>query len=145
MFIFPWKIIWDLPQFVFISILIFIYFEGWQHSCKTQSVSNAKKGWMWYCLMKKKLIAIYLWLESIKNFESKEEPKLVWSALKESHKLCQNICLLNVKWYQKNWHLSLSRPKSNFWGLFGSFLGMWYPQTWCKYLTVKYLLISKKN
>ena len=38
-----------------------------------------------------------------------------------TQKLSQNICLLSICWYKKkkNCHLSLSRSKIDFWGVFG--------------------------
>ena len=46
----------------------------------------------------------------------------------------------------KHWHPSLSRSKTWFLGgPFGGVPGRWHPQTMSKYLSVKYLLISKKS
>ena len=41
----------------------------------------------------------------------------------------------------EHWHPGLSRSKIDFWGS----LGEWHPQTMSKYLSVKYLLISKQT
>ena len=59
-------------------------------------------------------------------------------------KLCQNICLLNICWYQSKLAPKLeSFKKLIFGGPFGGVPGEWHPQTMSKYLSVKYLLISK--
>ena len=60
-------------------------------------------------------------------------------------KLCQNICLLNIYPDQnKNLAPYVKSLKINFWGSIWGVPGGWYPQTMSKYLSVKYLLISKK-
>ena len=60
-------------------------------------------------------------------------------------KLCQNICLLNIYILKKTWHLSLSRSKIDFWEVHLGVTngGGGVPQTMSKYLSLKYLLISK--
>ena len=61
-------------------------------------------------------------------------------------KLCENNCLLNIYWYQKKVELWLEPFKKLILGVhLGESPGGWHPQTTLKYLSVKYLLISKKS
>ena len=61
--------------------------------------------------------------------------------------LCQNICLLNICWYQKKSRtLAWAIQKIDFWGVhLRRSRGRWHPQTMSKYLSVEYRLISKKT
>ena len=59
-----------------------------------------------------------------------------------AEKWSQNNCLLNISWH----HKTLSRSKNWFLGgPLGGSRGGWHPQTMSKYLSVKYLLISKQT
>ena len=62
-------------------------------------------------------------------------------------KLCQNICLLNIYWYHKTLAgtLSWAVQTIDFWGpILGGSRGGGTPNM-SKYLSLKYLLISKKK
>ena len=63
-------------------------------------------------------------------------------------KLCQTICFQISTDMKIHWHHKLGRSRNwflggLFWG--GPRGGGWHPQTMSKYLSVKYVLISKKT